>query len=72
MVKMLLRPIEVAECLGIGRSKAYELIGTGAIPSLRIGTSVRVPIDSLKARVASQTDDVARVELGRRIERADG
>lgn len=33
---------EVAEVLQIARSRAYELVGSGAIPSVRIGRSVRV------------------------------
>lgn len=70
MEKMLLRPVEVAELLGIGRSKTYELIGSGTIPSIRIGTSVRVPMESLKAWVALQSDDGARAELSERVNAA--
>lgn len=33
---------EVAEVLQIARSRAYELVGSGQIPSVRIGRSVRV------------------------------
>ena len=33
---------EAAEVLGIGRSKLYELLGTGVIPSIRIGTCRRI------------------------------
>jgi excisionase family DNA binding protein len=33
---------EVAEVLRIARSHAYELVGRGEIPSVRIGRSVRV------------------------------
>lgn len=33
---------EVAEVLRIPRSRAYELVGSGEIPSIRIGRSVRV------------------------------
>jgi excisionase family DNA binding protein len=33
---------EVAEVLRIARSRAYELVGNGEIPSIRIGRSVRV------------------------------
>lgn len=71
MEKMLLRPIEVAELLGIGRSKSYELIGSGVIPSIRIGSSVRVPMESLKAWVAMQSDDGARAELSERVSAAE-
>jgi excisionase family DNA binding protein len=33
---------EVAKMLQIARSRAYELVGEGEIPSVRIGRSVRV------------------------------
>ena len=33
---------EVAEVLRIARSRAYELVADGKIPSVRIGRSVRV------------------------------
>jgi excisionase family DNA binding protein len=49
--KLLLRPSEVAELLGLGRSKTYELIAEGAIPSVRIGKCVRVPADRLRERI---------------------
>ena len=59
VTKLLLRPAEVAEVLGIGRTRVYALIGTGDIPSIRIGGSVRVPVDSLKAWVARQATEGA-------------
>jgi excisionase family DNA binding protein len=43
----LLTPIEAATALGIGRSKLYELIQTGQLPSVRIGTCRRVPAEAL-------------------------
>jgi excisionase family DNA binding protein len=48
MEKLLLRPAEVSELTGVGKSKTYELIAAGVIPSVRIGKSVRVPADALK------------------------
>lgn len=67
MERILLKPIEVAELLGIGRTKTYELIGGGSLPSIRIGTSLRVPMDSLRQWVAAQTDDTARAALESRV-----
>jgi len=60
MNRILLRPSEVAETLGICRTRAYELINSGIIPSLRLGKSLRVPAESLKEWVALQTDEGAR------------
>ncbi len=67
MDRLLLKPSEAAELLGIGRSRVYELLSAGVIPSIRIGTSVRVPLDSLRAWIASQTDDAASEELATRL-----
>lgn len=52
--RLLLRPSEAATALGIGRSKTYALIASGEIPSLRIGSSVRVPLVALRAWVEQQ------------------
>jgi excisionase family DNA binding protein len=67
--KLLLRPVEVAECLGIGRSKTYELIGSGVIPSIRIGSSVRVTSDGLRAWIAAQAENTTRAEVSQRLEK---
>lgn len=40
---------EAARLLRISRSKMYALIRQGKIPSVRIGTSRRVPINALRA-----------------------
>jgi excisionase family DNA binding protein len=56
MEKLLLRPVEAAEAIGIGRSKVYELIARGDLPSVRIGASVRVPVDALRGWIARQLD----------------
>jgi excisionase family DNA binding protein len=56
MEKLLLRPVEAAEAIGIGRSKVYELIARGDLPSVRIGASVRVPVDALRAWIARQLE----------------
>ena len=51
MDKLLFRPSEAAEAIGIGRSKVYELIASGELPSIRIGSSVRVSVAALEAWV---------------------
>ncbi len=47
MDKLLLTPLEVAQALGIGRSKVYELFQTGQLASVRIGSCRRVPAEAL-------------------------
>lgn len=40
---VLLRADEVAKVLRIGRTRAFELLGSGDMPVVRIGRIVRVP-----------------------------
>jgi excisionase family DNA binding protein len=51
MDRLLLTPREAATALGIGRSKLYELLRIGAIASVRIGSSRRIPASALEAYV---------------------
>jgi predicted DNA-binding transcriptional regulator AlpA len=55
MDKLALRPAEFAEAIGISRSKAYEVLGRHPELTIRIGSSVRVPVDKLKAWIQAQT-----------------
>ncbi len=47
----LLRVEEAAEWLGLSRTKAYELVYRGTLPSVTIGRSRRVPVAALEAFV---------------------
>jgi excisionase family DNA binding protein len=51
---LLLRPTEAARLLGISRSKLYELLAAGEIPTIHIGRSVRIPLAQLKEWVNAQ------------------
>lgn len=51
MDKLLYSPSEAAALVGVGRSTLYELIGSGAIESVRIGTLRRVPARALEEYV---------------------
>ena len=48
MEKLLLRVGEAIEITGLGRTKLYELIGSGEIPSVRVGSAVRIPVSALR------------------------
>ena len=50
----LLQVKEAARRLGVGRTTAYKLIQTGALPCVRIGRAVRVEQAVLDAWVARQ------------------
>jgi excisionase family DNA binding protein len=50
--RLLLRPEEAAELLGIGRSKLYDLLATGEVESVHIGSCRRIPVEGLHRYVA--------------------
>jgi excisionase family DNA binding protein len=51
---------EVAEVLRIARSRAYEMVARGEIPSVRIGRSVRVSRKELDRWLEEQRQPSAR------------
>ena len=58
--KLVYSVIEMAEVLGIGRSTAYELVRSGAVPSLQLGRRIVIPkraLGQLLAQCASQSAD---------------
>lgn len=55
MEKATLSVEETAKYLGIGRNKAYELVGSGMIPHLKLGKQLRIPKISLEAWISAQT-----------------
>ncbi len=65
MEKLLLRPMEAAEMLAIGRSRMYELLTTGALPSIRIGRSVRIPIAALNRWIEEQSPRIDPMDEGK-------
>jgi excisionase family DNA binding protein len=52
-----MRVEDAARYLSIGRSKTYQLLAEGALPSVRIGRSVRVPVAALERWIAKQADE---------------
>lgn len=60
--KLLLKPEEAADILSIGRSKVYELLGTGELASVRIGACRRIPAAALSEFVASLRDTSSAVQ----------
>lgn len=59
--RLLLRVEDVAETLGIGRSKTYELIAAGELPVVRLGRCVRVPAAAVRRWVEAQWPSEASV-----------
>ena len=55
--RLLLKPEEAAEVLGIGRSTLYELLAAGHIESVQIGRSRRIPMAALDEYVQRLRSD---------------
>jgi excisionase family DNA binding protein len=55
----LLRVEEVARILGIGRTKAFEMVARRELPVIRMGRLVRVPRAALDAWIAERTERAA-------------
>ena len=45
--RLLLRPVEAAHLLGIGRSKIFDLMARRQVPVVRIGRCARIPLREL-------------------------
>jgi excisionase family DNA binding protein len=54
--RILLRPAEVADALGMSKSTIYALLAKGDIPSVRIGGMLRVPTVALTRLIAEQVE----------------
>lgn len=56
MDRLLLKPEEVCEVLGIGRTRVYSMLATGELPGvIRLGRSVRISATCLRRWVEEQT-----------------
>lgn len=49
---------EAAICLGISRPTAYEAVKTGAIPHIKIGRRILIPVSALKRMLALVAGEV--------------
>lgn len=61
--RLLLTPVEAAAALGISRTRIFALLAGGAIESVQVGRSRRIPISALEDFVATLragSDDTAR------------
>lgn len=58
-VPLLLKAPEVASMLRLSRTKVYEMMGSGELPVVRIGTAVRVPRKALLDWIGENTQRAA-------------
>ncbi len=52
---LLVRVEEAARILSLGRSKIYEMLESGDLPSVKCGKSRRIPLAALEQWVAAST-----------------
>lgn len=55
MEPMLLTPEETARTLHIARTRVYAMIAEGVLPSIKIGSSRRIPVAALEKWIAEHT-----------------
>ena len=55
MEPLLIKPGEAAELLGVSRSTIYQLLGSGEVPSVRVGKLLRVPAAALEQWVRERS-----------------
>jgi excisionase family DNA binding protein len=55
MEPLLLKAADVAELLGLGRSKVFAMLAASELPVVRVGRSVRVPRAALERWVVEHT-----------------
>ena len=48
MDRLMLRPAEAAQIVGVGRTTLYKLIKGREIPTCRLGKSIRIPVPALQ------------------------
>ncbi|MFE9105464.1 helix-turn-helix domain-containing protein [Actinomadura geliboluensis] len=59
MPKLLLTVPEAAKALAISRSKLYELLASGALRSVRIDGSRRIPLNALTDYINTLMEEAA-------------
>ena len=62
--KLLLRPEEVGEALGLGRSQVYNMLRRNELPAIKIVRSVRTPVALLEQWVAERAAEPTRADGG--------
>jgi len=77
MERLMLKPTEAAEAIGMGRTAFYRLVKAQLIPSCRVGKSIRIPVNALREWVEKQTasngpEPASRVQSGSEFKIAGG
>jgi excisionase family DNA binding protein len=57
--RLALTPDEAAQAIGIGRTKIYELLASGRLRSVRVGTRYVVPVGAIEEFLDASDSDPA-------------
>lgn len=55
---------ELAAYLRVSRRKAYELVSNGEVPSIRVGSSLRIPREALERQLEAGSEKPRRTAKG--------
>jgi len=56
LTRLLLRPEEGADAIGMSRAQFYTLLAEGRIKSMKIGRSRRIPLSEIQRWIASEME----------------
>lgn len=56
---------DIQKALGIGRTKAYELVKTGQIQSIKIGNAIRIPKPLLLEYISQKSYNIGEADKRR-------
>jgi excisionase family DNA binding protein len=62
-MQLLMKPEEAATALGISRASCYVLLTSGELPSVKVGSSVRIPLAALQRWIETHTTSSSATEL---------
>jgi excisionase family DNA binding protein len=54
--RLLIGVSEAAQMLSVSKSKLYELINQGMVPAIKVGHSLRIPVEQLRKWIAEQLE----------------
>lgn len=57
--RLLVSPAEACRALSISRTRIYELMASGQLPSVKIGRSRRIPVAALASFIAAISPESA-------------
>jgi excisionase family DNA binding protein len=55
--KLAVKPARAALLLDMSRSKVYELVAAGVLPSIRLGGGIRIPIEALRRLIEAGSEE---------------